>query len=54
MCYQHTQGVSEEIRQVDLLLKAQGRAKRNVVWVSNLDATSEIRWVEGGKGSILS
>lgn len=54
MRYQHTQGVSEEIRRVDLPQNAQGRAKRNVIWVSNLDSTCEIHWLEGGKVSIRS
>lgn len=54
MHYQHTQDVLEEIRRLDPLQKVQGKAKRNLIWMSNLDATFEIHWLEGGKVSILS
>lgn len=44
----------EEIRRLDLLQKVQEKAKRNLIWMSNLDATFEIYWLEGGQVSIIS
>lgn len=53
MRYQHTQDVLEEIRPVDLLWKAQGRAKKKIHLTSNLDATFEIYLLGGGKVNML-